>query len=175
MKYFNNKAWAHITREERYFCAELFFELRENPKPFFELIEKKAEVFEIAYEVCLYRDILKAYGKSIKASSLPQKRTFDLALFSENEIIIIEAKANTGFNNKQLDSFNEEVANIKSLFKLLGHKTPKISTIAIFSSKYTPKPETVKNFIKTITWKELAKLYPSKKELFISADNTYND
>jgi hypothetical protein len=27
MDYFNGKAWDHITREERFFCAELYFKL----------------------------------------------------------------------------------------------------------------------------------------------------
>lgn len=175
MNYFNNKTWAQISREERFFCAELFFEIRNNPKPFLELLGKKSDSYEIAYEVCLYRDLLKAYGKSIKATSLPQKRTFDLALFSEDEIIIIEAKANTGFDSKQLESFNEDIANIGSLFKLIGHKTPKISSIAIYSSRYSPKAKTIVDFQKTITWKELSEIYPAKSELFISADETYKD
>ncbi len=175
MKYFNNKSWSQISREERFFCAELFFKIRSNPKPFLAFLGKKSENYEIAYEVCLYRDLIKANGESIKEASLPQKRTFDLALFSEQEIVIIEAKANTGFIKDQLDSVENDKTNIARLFKLIGHKPPKISTIAVYSSKYSPKKQTIKYFDKVITWKDLAEMYPDKKELFISANESYND
>jgi len=173
MKYFNNKTWSEISREERFFCAELFFELKSNPNPFLSLIGKGAKDYEIAYEVCFYRDVLHAYKRSIKGTNLPQKRTFDLALFSEDEIIIVEAKAAQGFDNKQLDSFNMDIANIESLFQLIECNTPKICLIAIYSSKYSPKAETVTNFQIAVTWKELSECYPTKNELFLSADNTY--
>jgi len=177
MKYFRNKTWSETTREERLFCAELFFEIRKNPIPFLELIGKENKDYEVAFESCFYRDVLKAYGISIKDKGidLPPKRTFDLALFAEDEIVIIEAKAKQGFDSEQLESFEADFNNIWKLFDIIGENVPKIEIIALCSSRYKPKNATLINFVKTITWKELIDVYPNGKEMFLRADEIYND
>lgn len=83
------KPWLEITREERYFCAELFFEIRNDPKRFINFLNKNKilefnpdQDWEIGYEVCFYRDLLYSDRKRVrKYEKYPTKRTFDLCLF----------------------------------------------------------------------------------------------
>jgi hypothetical protein len=174
LKYFNDKSWEEITREERMFCAELFFQMRKNLTPFLELIggdiEKK---YDVGYEVCFYRDVLKEFKKSVKAEQLPQKRTFDLVLMSQDEIIIIEAKSYQGFDNKQLKCFDNDIKNIKKLFSIISQPLPQIKILAIHSDKYSPSDMTCSHFAKLITWTLIAKKYPTSKAIFERANEVY--
>lgn len=109
----------------------------------------------------LFRDYIKEIGetdgnKSIKNSQYSQKRTFDLCIFSDNCIIVIEAKAYTGFNTKQLDSFDEDRNYIKSL---LADKCPEIFSVGLVASEYKPKQESVEGFDCIVNWKEMYDLY----------------
>jgi hypothetical protein len=73
--------------------------------------------WEVGYEVCFYRDILKLYGHGVKekmedliAKIGPNavnliKRTFDLVLFSSDTIVIIEAKSAEGLTTEQFKEF----------------------------------------------------------------------
>ena len=177
MKYFlNNQTWSEITREERYFCAELFYEIRNNPIPFLSIIGRNNDIeYELGYEVCLYRDVSYSQKRSIKSSPFPQKRTFDLALFSDEEIIIIEAKANQGFDNQQLNDFKKDKELIMNLFQIDQKEHFEISLIALVSSRYRPSPATKEFFSNSfITWKKIAEIYPDRAEIFYRADSIYN-
>jgi|OpeIllAssembly_1097287.scaffolds.fasta_scaffold240128_1 hypothetical protein len=172
--YGREKAWNDITREERYFCAELFFELRANKVLFLELIGRSGKVFDIGYEACFYRDFMKNNGLSAKKEGYKAKRTFDLVLLSEEEIIIIEAKAYQGFDNKQLSNFDKDKVLIPKMFKEVGIKNcPGISIIGIHSSKYHPSADSEQHFDQLITWKDVAGRYASKKDIFNRADDVY--
>lgn len=49
--------------------------------------------WDLGYEVCLYRDVLwQKGGLSAVGLELPPKRTFDLCLFGERALVVIEAK-----------------------------------------------------------------------------------
>jgi hypothetical protein len=176
ISYLKNQTWISITREERVFCAELYFQLRNDLKPFLKLADLPINIkYDIGYEVCFYRDILKAYKKSIKASKLPQKRTFDLVLFSEKEIVIIEAKAEGGFDNIQLSSFRNDSGNVHKAFREIGFESNaiKVKLIAICSKKYTPKDKSKEIFEKIITWDEIADIYPKAKDIFYRANEVH--
>ncbi|MBL7961432.1 hypothetical protein JNL27_14455 [bacterium] len=174
IEYLNKKTWAEISREERLFCAELYFQMRKDIKPFLDLLEQdNLQSFEIGYEVCFYRDVLKEYGKSVKIEKLPQKRTFDLVLMSNKEIHIIEAKAQQGFETDQLQYFQDDRDHLKKLFSIIGVTVPHIYLYAIHSSKYTPSEEVTKCFTKLITWQEIANRYQSAQVLFKRADEIY--
>jgi len=100
--------------------------------------------------VCFYRDLLKAFGKGIKAvnreraksDQFPQKRTFDLCLFSSKEIVIIEAKSQVGLTRIQMEDFAEEKNRLGQLFDFIekeqqqpfGHL--EVRFILLASSKY---------------------------------------
>jgi hypothetical protein len=109
IEYLNNKSWKEISREERLFCAELYHAISHDQKPFLELLGIDSnKSFDVGYEVCFYRDVLSEYGKSINRKELPQKRTFDLALLSNQEIYIVEVKAQQGFAIGQLKDIEQD-------------------------------------------------------------------
>lgn len=179
ISYLNNEIWDHVSREERFFCFELYNSIKGEPTPFLDLISRNpATNYDIGVEVCFYRDIMYEFGMSIKGTSLPYKRTFDLALFSPDEIIIIEAKSNQGFESEQLEYFRKDLnVHIPKLFNIIKQSPiPKVSIIALHSSKYSPKPQTMRVFDSQITWKNIAKIYKGnnrKRLIFESADNCY--
>ena len=136
--YLKGKTWLEITREERLFCAYLYFDIINTGIPHFITqlnnldrniqLESNKE-WDIGFEVCFYRDLLYYYGNKEKPirvvnekrekeglPKFPEKRTFDLCLFSEDEILIIEAKAQQGLESEQCDTFKNDVENIKELF-----------------------------------------------------------
>ena len=149
IKYFNNKKWKDITREERYFCAEFFnyIKSQKKEKEFVKWLKEKTNngkyddqyEWEIAYEVCFYRDYLKEIKKyKVQNRKYPQKRTFDLCFFSEKKIIIIEAKAQQALDLTQLTYFNDDKKDkndIEMIKELLGENID-ISIILIASSHY---------------------------------------
>ena len=177
--YLNDKNWASITRDERFFCAHLFFEIKNNAGPFLNFLFEKNIIlkedtnpvsWEVSFEVCFFRDYIFEVGekngnKSIKKSNFSQKRTFDLCLFSEKSMIIIEAKSYTGFNTIQLKSFEEDKANIKSM---LGDNCPSIFSIALVPELYNHKPESLIGFDCKLTWKEMYDLY--KNDVILRAN-----
>jgi len=193
----NNKGdqakWKNITRDERFFCFELYQSLKADQKGLLTLIkeginkknnltnQKRREFlgtivskkFDIGVEVCFYRDLLKWNGEGIKEHELPQKRTFDLALFSEDAIIIIEAKAQQGFDTKQLLEFEKDKKHIEKLFVKIKKKQPQVYIVGLHSSKYTPGSKTKPYFDSNIQWDRIAEKYPDSKNLFCRANDIY--
>ena len=182
--YLENKNWSDITRDERFFCAHLYFEMTKNLTPFLELIAKrgvikkedtKCDLWEVGYEVCFYRDYIKKIGfeNTHEIGKTPfhdlRKRTFDLCLFSEKSIIIIEAKAHQGFDNDQMKSFDDDLIQIK---RLLGNNSNvETKLLGLTSNKYTPSKQTEARFEAVINWMELYDVYPN--EIFQKANETY--
>ena len=122
MEYLNGKTWDEITREERFFCAELFYELKKNPKPFLDICKLNSnQKYEIGFEVCFYCDILKAYEMENNEYFSP-KRTFDLVLFSDEKIHIFEAKSHQGFKNEQLKDIIKDPDEIRKLFEKINEE-----------------------------------------------------
>lgn len=183
LKYFNNNNWIYISREERLYCAHLYFQIRKDVPAFVEWLNEITTMnlpincnWEIGYEVCLYRDYLYSQGTPIRTinkarqNPYPEKRTFDLCLFSEHNIVIIEAKVCEKFHGKQLNDMLSDVNLIKELLD----KELNIHTLLLVQSKYVES----KNFLRTqknrtafpyaISWKEMDELYPS--DVFERAD-----
>lgn len=106
--------------------------------------------WEAAYEVCFYRDLLKSNKISVREDSVrlaqnPNigekvenliKRTFDLALFSNDTIVIIEAKAAGGLTSKQFAEFEEDGKLIKGVFEVLKLTPPDVKFVVLASEKY---------------------------------------
>lgn len=121
-KYLSNKTWSQITREERYFCSHLYHFLIGKEKEFIswlnETLKKdfnSEQKWEISFEVCFYRDYYKNFPKTKMPTKDLSKRTFDLVLFSESEIIIIEAKVQQPFKEKQINDLREDIRNLTEL------------------------------------------------------------
>lgn len=183
ISYLGNTSWQELTREERFFTAVLFFELCHELQPFLDLLLQKdilkrpfdGALFEPAFEVCFYRDLFHKYQMNKGKDFFSLKRTFDLALFSEELLIIVEAKANQSFHNSQLISINEEKESIKHFLSGLNdYKCPEILIIALISSNYQPKDSTKNTFDKhLITWNEIAGVYSNSCEIFHHANDCY--
>jgi hypothetical protein len=191
---FKGKVWSDITRDERYFCAELFQIIKENQAPLIYLLNRKyqssninSKTFDIGYEVCFYRDYIKEFGYqenyniktiddlNIKSGNIiinkfPQKRTFDLCLFSDDIFIIIEAKAQQGFANDQLKYFDHDKLLVK---ELTGNEDIEVAVVGLYSSKYTPRGKTLDHFDYTITWKDIFEAYSEKYAVLKRADSIY--
>lgn len=205
-------SWSDISRDERYFCAELYQIIKDNKYPFNQLLVKKEIIdsvhtdYEIGYEVCFYRDYIFRYGyenglkenknhhiRTINNLNVPAKvrvrekeskkiitidktidkfpfkRTFDLCLFLEEEIIIIEAKAQQGFKIDQLSSFDEDHFLLK---KLLKNKI-NVKVIGLHSSHYSLSADTITYFDAVITWNEIYEEYPIPYKILDRANKCY--
>jgi hypothetical protein len=153
--YLQGHRWLDLTRDERFFCAELYFALKrpETLRGFVHRLNKAfaagneagplrpEAAWEVGLEVAFYRDHIHAIGhqgehhiKRLKDFS--QKRTFDLCLFSENLIVIIEAKSFMGLVSEQVNEFRDDRKKIQ---KLLGITPEAILLIGLWSSGYTPR------------------------------------
>ncbi len=132
--------------------------LRENT----ELPVDDSAEWGIGFEVCFYRDVLHHKHQNKKDSGSSFKRTFDLALFSEQEIVIIEAKAYERFITTQTQIFEKDKKQIQ---RLLGQKLD-IWLVALASSKYYANLEkhgrshkVLMPFDGKLTWASVAKFY----------------
>lgn len=186
--YFQNKNWIDISREERLYCAHLYLQVRGKELEFVQWLNKNKAMnlpvdceWEVGYEVCFYRDYLKSEEKSIrvvnqtrnKAERYSEKRTFDLCLFSDHHIVIIEAKVQQGFESDQIKDLHDDK------FKLPRITDPKINvdTLLLASSQYfsnyetSGKEELLEGFPTRITWLDMYHLYADK--LFLQADKLY--
>jgi hypothetical protein len=178
ISYFQNKTWnEEISRTERMFCAELFFLLKEkdNLSKFIENFNLEQCDYDVGYEVAFYRDLLKVkeFADKIESEKYFSHRAFDLALFSEKNIYIIEAKAQDDFDNEQLGYFENDKKKIPEMLKEINPEANvKIHLLALISSKYNPRPETKGKFEKIITWEKIYELYG--KEIFKRADEIYS-
>jgi len=184
--YFKKKEnWINISREERLYCAHLYFQIRADIMKFVDWLNDNKNLslptnceWEIGYEVCFYRDYLKNLGEDpirVENRKYPEdkyseKRTFDLCLFSENHVIIIEAKVKEHFGQEQL---NDTIQDEKLVRRVLKSDL-KVYTILLAQSKYINSDrflgtkENQDKFDKRISWEEMNNLYPD--DIFSQAD-----
>ena len=185
LSWLGNRKWWEVTREERYFCAELYWAVKEDLSKFIAFLDSKYprkintdSVWQVGYEVCFFRDWAKIYpekSQNVQAGSdqaLSKKRTFDLALFSNSQVILFEAKAQQYFTAKQAKEFE----SYRELFRRCTGVT-EVHTAAIISSKYTPRDTITKCFSLNplISWEKLACLFDSKYQIFRRADSIYRN
>jgi len=180
LKWLNNRSWTDITRDERFFCAELYQAASEHKDgmPYFvNVINESCGLdlpldanWELGYEVCFYRDLW--FANPDKYEMLSAKRTFDLCLFSDDMIVIIEAKVYQAFDAAQTSEFNKDKGMIEDDLKL----PVKVVLVPLASSIYE------KTFVKNmqaefdcnlLTWADLAKAYPDRVSILEQADNIY--
>ena len=178
LSYLGGKSWTEITREERFFCQEFYRELTEDGlRIFIEFLYSKGlridpySTYEAGFEVCFYRDLKFKGLFHGKKSEYSPKRTFDLCLFSENEMVIIEAKVSEGLTNKQMDDFEKD---LKWVPNALGNEDFKVHLVALVSDGYSPSPETQERFDKMVTWKQISEIFPENL-YFPRADEIFNE
>lgn len=181
----NPRQWRTITREERYFTSLLFHELCKDAGPLIKILRADlelptdVEVLDEGFEVSFFRDayrpdlIEQLKLRKLKPSELKllQHQTYDLVLFlSSKEMVIIEAKAQQSFNSRQLRT----LAEAKNQIEKSGFESAKrVYLVALYSSLYSPRPETLRAFDAHITWKQIAERYGKFREDFERADCIY--
>jgi len=107
--YLRNNSWSQITREERYFCAELHFEIKKDPKQFISFLNDRLKKkfsadqhWEVGYEVCFFRDYLFSINQSVKpkykgkVAILVNERTISLAEFTAMYLQSVENSITIG-------------------------------------------------------------------------------
>ena len=182
LRWLDGKAWRDVSREERYFCAELFQVVRSDVGRFIQFLNKEKDYgldsdanWQAAYEVCFYRDWNKHMRSKRVLTRALQKRTFDLTLFSDKAIVLFEAKAQGSFGTEQLKYLCEDQKRVK---KWVGVEV--LHTAGIKSSEYEPRDATVAKFSlrPLINWCELAAWYDEDnhvREAFRRADQIYRN
>lgn len=174
LKFLSGKTWAEVTREERFFCQRLFGCIEKmGASRFIALINKKYGTaidenvdWEPGYEVCFYRDLKYLRGSG---PGYPQKRTFDLCFLSDHTIVIVEAKAQQGFHERQLKEIRFDKTRIS---KLSGIPKEQIHLVGLVSSLYKMKDSTRNYFEAVLTWKDLSGLFGADAVLS-RADSVY--
>jgi hypothetical protein len=183
--YLKGKRWENVTRDERFFCALLYFQIKKDPLCFIKFLNQsqlKMELdlnveWEVGFEVCFYRDIIKLTKPMIWGENhYSLKRTFDLCLFSEKSIIILEAKAQQNVKEIDITEFNKDTKYVSDLLLKLGNNV-KVNLGVIASSKWINKDKNSNNLANKIdaliAWADLAGLYNDQS--LIRADEIFDD
>jgi hypothetical protein len=172
--------WGDFTREERFFTAELYINLRRDKGPFWSLLgsklESSANIVDIGYEVCFFRDFHHGLLQQSLAypvfttNQVPSlKQTFDLVLtLSNNRLVLIEAKAQQGFSTAQLDELKQARQHLTELTDVED-----VYLVGLHSSKYRLRSETMATFNANITWAEIVGCYPESAAVYSRADSLY--
>lgn len=172
--FLQGRTWAEITREERFFTQHLFALIqRAGARSFVEFLNSTRSLdlpptanWEIAYEVCLYRDLWFLRDK--QGQPVSPKRTFDLCLLSDQAIILIEAKAQQDFD---LDQISQLRSDRHSVAEETGVK--RVLLLGLASSHCAPSPAVTKVFdAPLLTWLELARRYGGDP-ILLRADHIY--
>jgi len=181
LSYFEGKTWAAISREERFFCQALFQHISADVQRFIGFLNAHTDLglddtvsWEVGYEVCLYRDVLKSRGVSVRSTEYPPKRTFDLCLFSETTVVVIEAKAQQPFKKQQLDCMALDRAWIPQLLQ----RDVAVKFVALAADTYYARhqnrgiPDLLADFDALLSWATVYKDYRAD-DLFNQADRSY--
>lgn len=176
LPYLHGKNWTAISREERLFCAELYFMLSRmsDLKPVVQWMNEQCpklqllvdDSWSVGYEVCFYRDHIHTFHfngtGSIRDKMVPNherpfmsKRTFDLVLFHPKHLVIIEAKAQQGLDNEQVTIFQRDKEDLQAL---LAELAPDVHLVLLCSQAYHTKPRARSlrdRFDGSITWRGL--------------------
>ena len=183
-----SKMWVEVTRDERFFCQHLYHLIHRcpNTKSFVRILDELVPSleldtqteWEIGYEVCFYRDLWFLRGKNELLHS--PKRTFDLCLFSAETIVIIEAKAQQGFDSdsSQKVSFKEDKTRVKDELEKYGVKQVKLLGLASSEYLVEVKKTAILSaadvvFDGLISWKQLAERF-GDDEILKRANEIYD-
>ena len=179
--YLEGRNWTNWTREERFFCAVLYGHARRDPSALAVWVIEPANLdlppegeWDLGYEVSFYRDFLWPTEETARQRKYP-KRTFDLCLFGQTSIVVIEAKVFERFAANQNSAFAKDAQLIGGL---PGLESLQVRTVALASSKYFKnagryaRPDALKVFDGVIKWSDLAALY-GDDSLMLRADALY--
>jgi len=153
-----------------------------HPSDFARLIIQESAIdldtggdWDLGYEVAFYRDYLWPTSQTARQRKYPAKRTFDLCLFGNASMIVIEAKVFERFTRHQNDEFASDAQLVNGIPGLEGIK---VRTVALASSKYFTnaaihaKPEALEVFDGAVSWATLAGSFDDNR-LLQRADALY--
>ena len=172
LQFLGGSSWAEVTREERFFCSRLYELIRPSPREFVGYINRSVPLnlpteadWEAAFEVCFYRDLWHHRGR--RGRPVSEKRTFDLCLFSDVAIVVIEGKAYQGFDGGQLRLFEKEREWIRR-----ETSVDRVVLTAIISSHYTPRKQTEDVFDGILRWADVSRFF-HEDTVLLRADEIY--
>lgn len=176
--YLDDQPWSSWTRDERFFCSVLYSYAQGDAAALAnwliattDLSGTSSTQWDLGYEVCFYRDYLwHRGGETAAAQDLPRKRTYDLCLFGDQDLVIIEAKVCEAFDPSQNREFEEDKSHIA---RMLGLAAPRVHSVALASSRYfeNARPTSVAWACGHLTWAHVADKYAS--QLLWQADMMY--
>jgi hypothetical protein len=174
-KYLDGNRWEEVTREERFYCQRLFELVRgESVEGFVQYLIETLSLeispigeWELGFEVCFYRDLWQLRNRN--GALYSPKRTFDLCLFGESAIIIIEAKAASGFDQMQNNYFREDIKQVREITKVEA-----VRLVGLCSSHCELDEDTMITFERRIVfWRDLAARY-NNDMILKRANDIYN-
>ena len=177
LKWLGQRSWRDVSRSERYFCLRLFNAIEWNVSHFIRYLNEVYDLdlninthWEVSYEVSFYRDL------SVMRRETPMgkpTREFDFALFSDEVIIIIEAKSQSKFNDAQTSEWLVDPEQVK---RATG--VEQVIMIGLTSSKERPSGLASSLFLQPyLTWRGLQipdGPYPGEPA-FLRADEIHMD
>ena len=122
VQYLKGRRWSDWTRDERFFCSALYHLAKEDPAKLVSFVNweegrslSASGTWDLGYEVSFYRDYL--WQKSLKPSDfgVSNQRAFDLCLFGEHAVVVIEAKVFEPFSGPQNQVFGLDKQHINRL------------------------------------------------------------
>lgn len=173
--YLDGKRWSQVTRDERFFCQRLYQRIEAETAACFIVFLRDAHgldvpiegEWEVGFEVCFYRDLWQLRGRN--GGLFSPKRTFDLCLFGEKAIVIIEAKAAERFDRDQNESFVRDIGEVSRQTKV-----DNVKLVGLCSSKYEVEPQRAADFTGPILrWVDLARRYDDD-EILLGADASFD-
>ena len=175
ISYLKGHSWSDLTREERYYCYILYSYARVDAAEFARWLNQKCGLsldlrseWDLGLEVCFYRDYLWHQERRVRETRFSPKRTFDLCLFGENDIVIIETKVDQPFDREQNAAF---AADRTAIPQLLESEKVRVSLIALASSKYLSSATHLDQFSGTLSWADVHQKYGDR--LLKQADDLY--
>lgn len=181
-EYLDKLNWTDITRDERFFCSELYrvvygceLEFVHWLKKIISLDLNTSNDWTIVPEVCFYRDYEMHFPDSITSDMYSPKRTFDICLFGDEQVVIIEAKSHQEMPLAEARRIQNDAANVQCILKLRSRPT----TVALVSDDYRDnhqlysRKKPLSYFDGVITWGELENKYNNK--IFWRANSIYKD
>lgn len=181
ISYLKYHPWSDWTRDERFFCSVLYNHAIKDKSKFAKWVCMTANLnlpiegpWDVGYEVSFYRDYLWQQRKRAADPNVSNQRAFDLCLFSDHALVIIEAKVFEPFKSKQNDEFAKDK---KRITELPGLEHVQVRLVSLASSIYYKNQTergsatTLSMFDGRLTWAQAAEFY--KDPLLDQADRTY--
>lgn len=181
-EYLNGKQWADITRTESHFCSELYRIIHADPRRFLRLLQLNDNLgltisgrWEVATEVCFYRDMRIEFPGGSHDHMYSPKRTFDMCLFGPSQVVILEAKAHQEMPFAEAQRARQDAKNLTLMLGLRNRAT----LVALVSSRYLEnhnkysRKKPLCSFDTVLTWAALAQEYQNR--FFERADCIYKD